>query len=138
MKHFALAKQVEDSGEVAMGPQQSGMLTTYLIYGVLAPGETGRRLRPGRGREEILFLINGKARIEQSGRNSAEIVFEGGSAIPLPEGSDYWLSNLTSRRVEYVIAGGFTEPVHFLRKIQDQMGEKTLAQTIPESLKKQK
>ena len=121
MQQFELAKQVEESGEIAMGPQQSGMLTTYLIYGALAPGETGRRIRPGRGREEILFLINGKVRIEKGGRKSTEMVCEGGSAIPMPEGSDYWLSNLTSARVEYIIAGGFTEPVHFLRQVQEQM-----------------
>lgn len=123
MKLFELAKRVESSGEVALGPEESGMLTTYLIYGVLAPGETGRRIRPGKGREEILYLINGEARLEKGGRNPLEIVCKGGSAVTLPEGSDCWLSNLTSRQVEYVIAGGFTEPVHFLRQVQEKMGE---------------
>lgn len=122
MKQFELAQKVGTSGEVALGPQESHLLTTYLIYGVLAPGETGRRLRPGQGREEILYLIKGKARLEKSGRDAQELVCTGGTAIPMPEGSDYWLSNLTSAPLEYVIAGGFTEPVHFLRQVQEKMG----------------
>lgn len=125
MKHFKLADHIENSGEVAMGPQQTGMLATYIVYGVLAPGETGRRLRPGEGREEILYLINGKVRLETGGLRTEEAEIEAGSAIPMPEGSDCWVSNLTSQRVEYIIAGGFTEPVHFLRKVQKQMVDRS-------------
>lgn len=116
MKSISIAQQIERTGEVALGPEETGNLTTYLIYGKLAPNEAGRRLRPGQGREEILYVINGRVRMETSGL-SEEVVDEG-SAVPLPEGSDCWVSNMTTATVQYIIAGGFTEPVHFLRQVQ--------------------
>lgn len=116
MKSISIAQRIERTGEVALGPEETGNLTTYLIYGKLAPNEAGRRLRPGQGREEILYVINGRVRMETSGL-SEEVVDEG-SAVPLPEGSDCWVSNMTTATVQYIIAGGFTEPVHFLRQVQ--------------------
>ncbi|RME81954.1 MAG: hypothetical protein D6775_12235 [Caldilineae bacterium] len=116
MKVFPLSERVDRTGEVALGPDESGTLTTYLIYGKLAPGETGRRLRPGEGREEILFVIEGTVRLEGAGRS--DITCHSGWAVALPEGSDLWLSNLTSRPAQYVIAGGFTEPARFLQELQ--------------------
>lgn len=117
MKPIPLAERVERSGEVALGPEESGNLTTYLIYGRMAPNEAGRRLRPGQGREEIFYLIDGRVRIETA--QFEEFVCEAGWAVPLPEGSDVWVTNLTAAPVQYVIAGGFTEPVHFLRRVQE-------------------
>ncbi len=117
MKPIPLAGRVERSGEVALGPEESGNLTTYLIYGRMAPNEAGRRLRPGQGREEIFYLINGRVRVETA--QFEEFVCEAGSALPLPEGADVWVTNLTDSPVQYVIAGGFTEPVHFLRRVQE-------------------
>lgn len=116
MKSISVAQRIDRSGEIALGPDETGNLTTYLVYGKLAPNEAGRRLRPGQGREEILFVINGRVRMETSGMG--EEVVDEGNAVPLPEGSDYWVSNVTASTVQYVIAGGFTEPVHFLRQVQ--------------------
>lgn len=116
MKPISIARRVERTGEAALGPDETGNLTTYLIYGKLAPNEAGRRLRPGQGREEIFFVINGRVRMESS--NIGEEVVDEGSAVPMPEGSDCWVSNITSTTVQYVIAGGFTEPVHFFQRVQ--------------------
>ncbi|NUQ38126.1 MAG: hypothetical protein HUU23_10070 [Caldilineales bacterium] len=113
-----LSKRVGSSGEAALGPDESGALTTYLLYGVLAPYETGRRLRPGSGREEILFVINGDLRLE--GPAVGEMVCKEGTAVLLQEGSDQWLSNLTNGAARYVLAGGFTEPARFYRWMQSQ------------------
>ncbi|NOX61564.1 MAG: cupin domain-containing protein [Chloroflexi bacterium] len=121
---FNLKERVRGSGEVAIGPSEAGTLTTYLIYGRLTPRETGRRIRPGQGREEIFFLINGRVRMLLAGGNEVEI--RAGSAVPLKEGTDCWLSNLTDKPVEYIVAGGFTEPVHFLRQVQQQAGGRYL------------
>lgn len=116
MKSISVAQRIDRTGEVALGPEETGNLTTYLVYGKLAPNEAGRRLRPGQGREEILYVINGRVRMEMSGLG--EEVVDEGNAVPLPEGSDCWVSNITALTVQYVIAGGFTEPVHFLRQVQ--------------------
>lgn len=116
MKPISVAQRVERTGETAIGPDETGNLTTYLIYGKLAPNEAGRRLRPGQGREEIFYVINGRVRMETSGMGE-ELVDEG-SAVPMPEGSDCWVSNVTPTTVQYVIAGGFTEPVHFFKRVQ--------------------
>ncbi|MBX7237015.1 MAG: cupin domain-containing protein [Caldilineales bacterium] len=116
MKPISVAQRVERTGEASLGPDETGNLTTYLIYGKLAPNEAGRRLRPGQGREEIFYVINGRVRMETSGLG--EEVVDEGSAVPMPEGSDCWVSNITPTTVQYVIAGGFTEPVHFLHRVQ--------------------
>lgn len=116
MKIDRLAERVEKSGEALFGPENAGMLTTYMIYGRLAARETGRRLQPGQGREEILFVVNGQVRLEVSGYE--EVLCDGGTAISLPEGTDCWLSNTTPNAVQYVIAGGFTQPAHFLNQVQ--------------------
>jgi len=113
-----LSKRVGSSGEAALGPDESGALTTYLLYGVLAPFETGRRLRPGSGREEILFVIDGDLRLE--GQAAGETICKAGNAVLLEEGSDHWLSNLTGATARYVLAGGFTEPARFYRWMQTQ------------------
>lgn len=116
VKPIVMLERVDRSGESALGPEEAGTLSTYLIYGKLAPNESGRRLRPGQGREEILFVIDGRVRLE--GASFQEITCGAGTAVSLPEGSDCWLSNLTTSIVQYVIAGGFTEPVRFLRQVQ--------------------
>ena len=61
-------------------------LTTYIVYGLLAPRETRRRLRPGGGREEILFLFNGQIKLE--GSDFEAVTCNAGSVVPLLEGSD--------------------------------------------------
>ncbi len=116
MKPIAMSERVDRSGESVLGPEEAGTLTTYLIYGKLAPNESGRRLRPGQGREEILLVIDGKVRLEGTGFQ--EVTCGAGTAVPLLEGSDCWLSNLTTGAVQYVIAGSFTEPARFLRQVQ--------------------
>lgn len=118
VKPFDLSERVGRSGEAALGPEESGALTTYLMYGVLAPFETGRRLRPGEGREEILFVVNGKLRLE--GGTADQTVCCQGMAVLLPEGSDFWLSNLSDSQASYVLAGGFTEPARFYKWMQTQ------------------
>ncbi len=119
MKVIDLSNRVDTSGEIALGPKESGTLTTYMIYGVLAPRETGRRLRPGKGREEILFVISGQVQLESRGVSDATCL--AGSAVALPEGSDFWVTNPTMQSVQYIIAGGFTEPAHFLKQVQEQV-----------------
>ncbi len=121
LETFNLRERVERSGEVAIGPNEAGTLATYLVFGRMTPRETGRRIRPGQGREEIFFLINGRVRMLIAGGQELDI--EAGTAVPLTEGTDCWMSNLTDRTVEYVVAGGFTEPVHFLRRVQQQASE---------------
>ncbi|MCO6450373.1 MAG: cupin domain-containing protein [Caldilineales bacterium] len=121
MKVEQLSARLDTSGEVLFGPDMAGTMTTYMIYGRLAARETGRRLRPGKGREEILFVVNGQVRLEVTGYE--ELMCEAGTAISLPEGSDCWLSNTTGREVQYVIAGGFTEPAHFLRQVQQAQNQ---------------
>lgn len=129
MRVFNLAERLLTSGEQVLGPQESGALTIYLLYGVMAPGESGRRLRPGPGREEILFVCEGRIRLESG---TSEAVCGRGMAVLIPEDADYWASNLYASTSSYVIAGGFTEPVHFLRQLQQQALQ---TQPAPEPLR---
>ena len=79
----------------------------YLGLCYLEPGETGRKAGPGKGHEEILYLLKGQIQIEEEDK---EISLNEGDAYFIPEGSYVSLKNLTKNKIYLIIAGGHPKP----------------------------
>ena len=78
----------------------------YLGLCFLEPGELGRKAGPGKGHEELLYLLDGQIELstgaDESILNAGEIYF-------IPDGSRVRLRNLTDTRCYFIIAGGHTK-----------------------------
>ncbi|MGD8758412.1 MAG: hypothetical protein PVH78_06025, partial [Deltaproteobacteria bacterium] len=57
MTIFDVKGKVGDSGEYILGAEQTGSHACYLIYGVMKPNEKGRKLKPGKGHEELFLAV---------------------------------------------------------------------------------
>jgi len=78
----------------------------YLGVGFLEPGEKEKKTGPGKGHEEIIYIINGEIDISGLEKN---ITLKKGEAFFIPDGSSVHLHNLTDQQCYYVIAGGHTK-----------------------------
>lgn len=78
----------------------------YLGLGYLEPGESGRKARPGRGHEELLYLINGQVQIDYK---DEQIILNEGEVFFIPDGSKVNLKNMKEDRCYFIIAGGHTK-----------------------------
>lgn len=107
MKTFTITEHLRD-GEYIVGPSALGSRTTYLVYNEVAPGKSVP-LRSGAGHEEILLLVEGRARVSLGG---AEAVLEAGQGAFLGEGPDGSLAALGPGPVRYVCAGGHVPGAH--------------------------
>jgi mannose-6-phosphate isomerase-like protein (cupin superfamily) len=89
--------------EYIVGSSQIGKHSVYLVYGEVVTGKV-RTMAPG-GHDEILFLLSGKATLE-----------DGGMKTPIQEeqavylGSDEILTFTALTECRYVIAGTHTTP----------------------------
>jgi mannose-6-phosphate isomerase class I len=82
----------------------------YLGLCYLDPNERKRKIGPGRGHEEILLIINGKAEIIFKKEENLQL--EEGEVYHIPNGKKLRLNNLTNEKVYFVIAGGHTKHHH--------------------------
>ena len=78
----------------------------YLGLCFLEPGESKRKVGPGKGHEEILFLTEGKIQVSI---NDTDITLNEGEVYFISDGSKAILKNLTERRCYFIIAGGHTK-----------------------------
>lgn len=78
----------------------------YLIYGLLAPGESGRVVRPGKGHEEIFCLVQGEAMIRH-GENTLRL--RAGEAFHLRGEETCLVDHVAGERVVYLISGGHSD-----------------------------
>jgi mannose-6-phosphate isomerase-like protein (cupin superfamily) len=78
----------------------------YLGLCFLEPGESKRKVGPGKGHEEILYLMEGQIQISI---NNNEILLNQGEIFFIPDGSKALLKNLTKNSVQFIIAGGHTK-----------------------------
>lgn len=69
----------------------------------LDPNEENRKAGPGRGHEELLYVMNGKMQIEFK---KEEIILNEGEVFFIPDGQKVRLKNLTDRKCDFAIAGG--------------------------------
>lgn len=108
MKAFDLEKLAHrEGGEYVLGMKDLHSQACYLIYGILAPGEGERLIRPGSGYEEILCAVGGPLLIRGK---TGETRLESGNAVQVQEDDSFMVSNPADREIVYIIAGGRTNP----------------------------
>ena len=106
---FELKKKCLESQdrEVFYGAKiNSRIQDAYLGMGFLEPGEEDRKGGPGKGHEEIIYILNGKVQVSIDGR---ELILEDGETFFIEDGYKIILKNLTDERCYFVIAGGHTK-----------------------------
>jgi hypothetical protein len=105
MKIFKVISRAGESGETILGAEDTGSHACYLIYGRMRGREKNRRLKPGKGHEEILLALQGDFGFS----GQAEGTLKQGQAIHLRGEETLFLKNLTDRPALYVLAGGHSE-----------------------------
>jgi hypothetical protein len=108
MNIYDVFGKVGESGEYVLGARDTGSHASYLVYGVLKPGEKGRTLSPGKGHEEIVLAITGD--LQLSGHYTG--ILKQGQAIHLQGEQSCYADNPGAVSVRYVISGGHSEPGH--------------------------
>lgn len=98
-----------EAGETVLGRDELGTNNTYLIYGILEPGQKGRIINPGEGHEEIVCLVAGVATLHTP---EGPQVLKLGEAFYLKGDVTYTLENQQRMPAVYVIAGGHTAEGH--------------------------
>ncbi|HUX99514.1 MAG TPA: cupin domain-containing protein [Candidatus Deferrimicrobium sp.] len=74
----------------------------YLGMSILEPGES-RTEGPGKGHEEIFYVLEGQLKIII---NDREIILNEGEAYFIPNGFKNTVTNLSSKRSYLIMAGG--------------------------------
>ena len=108
---FKLKEKCLESSEkeVFYGAKINKAITdVYLGLGFLEPEET-RKEGPGKGHEEILYLLEGQVRIQIK---DEELILNEGEAYYISDGQKVTLTNLASKRSYFVMAGGHTKKSH--------------------------
>lgn len=104
MKAFNVAKLAADQGgEYVLGTKDLHTHACYLVYGILAPGEEKRLVRPGEGHEEILCALDGDVSVRT---RTGDVRLERGYAVHVKEEESFFISNPSDGAVVYVLAGG--------------------------------
>ena len=96
-------------GEYVLGARDLSTHACYLIYGELKPGESGRKVCPGGGHEEILLAVTGD--LDLAGPEGRTRLPEG-AAVHLKEEETYALANPGAAPAIYVLAGGHSGKPH--------------------------
>ncbi|MFX1258403.1 MAG: hypothetical protein ACFFAN_11125 [Promethearchaeota archaeon] len=78
----------------------------YLGLCFLEPGESDRKAGPGKGHEELLYLMRGKIQVKVKDK---EILLNEGEVFFITDGLKVLLKNLTEVRSYFMIAGGHTK-----------------------------
>ncbi len=79
------------------------IVDVYLGLCFLDPGEEGRKGGPGRGHEEISYVISGKLQMTM---NNEDTVISEGEVYFIPDGTKVRLKNLSDDKTYFVISGG--------------------------------
>ncbi len=106
MKTFTITEHAR-GGEYIVGPTAVGSRTTYLVYNVVEPGRSAA-LKSAAGHEEILLVVDGRARVVLGGE---EVVLAPGQGLFLGEAPDGVL-HADGERVRFVCAGGHVPGAH--------------------------
>lgn len=104
MKSYPVREPAKKSGgEYVLGMKDLKTHACYLIYGELKPGESGRKVCPGGGHEEILLAVVGD--LTMTGEKLSGVLPEG-SAVHLQGEESCTIGNPGSGNAIYVMAGG--------------------------------
>jgi len=107
MKILKTINQIKSlkSGEYIIGADLTGSHACYMIYGVIKPDDKPRLINPGKGHEEIILIIKGKAKI-------GEVILDEGESFHIVEEESCLLENISNDNLIYIIAGGHSESGH--------------------------
>jgi hypothetical protein len=107
MKVYELRRMATQSerGESLLGFRDLGSHACYMIYGVLKPGEQRRKIKPGRGHEEIALALMGEIRV--TGCYTGTL--KEGFAVHIRGEEECFFENTGKSEVVYIIAGGHAE-----------------------------
>jgi uncharacterized cupin superfamily protein len=108
MNVFDVAGKVSGSGEYILGHDATGSYACYLVYGVLSAGEKGRELKPGRGHEEMIIVVQGDLTLT----GGVAVTLKQGQAIHLKGEESCIAENRADAEAVYVIAGGHADGGH--------------------------
>jgi glyoxylate utilization-related uncharacterized protein len=100
MKVFKITDHAR-GGEFIVGPTAVGSRTAYLVYNVVEPGRSAA-LKSAAGHEEILLVVDGRARVMLGGEEAVLLPGQGIYLGEAPDGAVY----ADGERVRYVCAGG--------------------------------
>ncbi len=103
---FKLKEKCEASSEKEFfygAKVNNAIKDVYLGLCYLEPGESDRKAGPGKGHEEIIYLLDGEIQLNFKENN---ITIKQGEAFHIPDGELLLLKNLTDKKIYYVIAGG--------------------------------
>ena len=110
MKIFDLQGLSEKSeGEYVLGLKDLNTHAVYIVYGFLEPGETGRKVLPGTGHEEILCITKGSVNVKTPVKS---FTLKTGEAVHVREEDEWTLENPGDETVFYVLAGGHPPKKH--------------------------
>lgn len=110
MKAFDVAKlAVDQGGEYVLGMKDLHTHACYFVYGILAPREEKRLVRPGQGHEEILCAVEGDLTVQT---RTGDVPLSRGNAIHVKEDESFFISNPSDSTVVYVLAGGHSGSHH--------------------------
>mgnify|MGYP006304751861 CR=1 FL=1 len=107
---FNLKKKCEESRgkEAYYGARINNQVKdVYLGMGYMDPGESGKKIGPGRRHEEIIYAVDGS--IKLSIKKTEDIILNPGELYFLPDGKKARLTNLSEKKTCYMIAGGHTK-----------------------------
>ena len=108
MNVFDVQAKAGESGETILGAKQTGSHACYLIYGTMKPKEKDRKLKAGKGHEELFMAIKGDFVV--TGQNGGNI--KEGQAFHLKGEETFWLENAMDTTGIYVLAGGHSDSGH--------------------------
>jgi len=110
MKFFSLKKSIEElkSDEFIIGSELTGSHACYMIYGVLGYKEKDRLIKPGKGHEEIVFILKGAVKVTGAYNG----ILSEGDAFHIVEEESCVFENISDSEVVYIIAGGHSEKGH--------------------------
>ncbi len=110
MKHYNLENLCESKkGEYVLGAKDLNTHACYMIFGVLAPGETNRTVKPGSGHEEILVAVDGELILHL---DDGELKLPKNHAVHVLEDQEFKISNPGEVEVRYIMAGGHPRGGH--------------------------
>jgi uncharacterized cupin superfamily protein len=110
MESFNLELLCEQAGgEYVLGAKELDTHACYMIFGILAPGQRERLVKPGHGHEEILCAIDGEITLQLS---SGEKVLARNHAVHIGEDQEFFISNEGTESIRYIMAGGHSRPHH--------------------------
>ncbi|MCX8033713.1 MAG: hypothetical protein N3A00_00155 [Thermodesulfovibrio sp.] len=110
MKILELKEKLKEitSGEFIIGSELTNSHACYMIYGVLRPAEKQRLIKPGKGHEEIVLILQGEVKVT----GIWEGILKEGEAFHIVEEESVFFENLSPSDTIYLIAGGHSEKGH--------------------------